>query len=481
MAGAAAVAGQIQMRRRNVDVTEDLQISFREIFVGEPGHFIHDQPFDRTNFYYEIRVDRVGPRSVLNYGLTPRTLCLSNSLPDNDVHSTVYKVTDGYVWVGVTGRQFNEFDKSIQAGDVFGCGIKYNFEIGSSVPTSDYTIRKVFFTKNRQELCYVYQKVSRAGFCPYVGLGSDDRTEVQLTFPALCGDYVMLMPPAPIDGIWALSRFFNVIGDGESLEYFGEGTTDAVQNGFAQAKRPLTRFRDYFTVTLGDLGEGNRIMVGVACRNFPKTTVLGMNRLSVGLFLEMGVLVCYDRGLLQNTIYGPPMVGDVIKVKVIFPDGYEVPPRRRLLPRGDTSEDVSSDLDSATSRSEETASVPYAAGQQGAGCSADDLAAIVAVLEPFLPDRSESGETSAAATFRCEPKPEPKPGQPGSEEQEAAKDETQVSESGGHAEGEAPIEQLEASGSAAGEQSKPPSPGPEIFSMRRSVLFTCYSLYTVDH
>ncbi|KAI0214366.1 SPRY domain-containing protein 3 [Lamellibrachia satsuma] len=229
--------------------------------------------------------------------------------------SAAYYSSDGKLRAGSGVGQ--EFGPPWVAGDVVGCGIKFDKMKHDGLGR---TRVQVFFTRNGHKLGTVLANLPADGLRPAIGMcaESPEGAEVRLCLNAIWEKSdVILMSIDNWEEEWA--RRHDIRLNGQLLEYTGRGK-NITDVGLAQARHPLNTTNHYFEIEIIDPGENCYIAIGLARKDYPKHRHPGWNKGSIGYHADDGKIFI---GSGVGEPFGPRChKGETMGCGILFPRDY---------------------------------------------------------------------------------------------------------------------------------------------------------------
>lgn len=308
-----AIQRRVQCEHITVD-GELLSYTPTDECEGEPGIFIVPLLLKPEHCYFEVVILDPGESGYITVGLMPGNLPARKQYTWN-TDSVAYYSSDGKLRAGSGVGQ--EFGPPWVAGDVVGCGIKFDKMKHDGLGR---TRVQVFFTRNGHKLGTVLANLPADGLRPAIGMcaESPEGAEVRLCLNAIWEKSdVILMSIDNWEEEWA--RRHDIRLNGQLLEYTGRGK-NITDVGLAQARHPLNTTNHYFEIEIIDPGENCYIAIGLARKDYPKHRHPGWNKGSIGYHADDGKIFL---GSGVGEPFGPRChKGETMGCGILFPRDY---------------------------------------------------------------------------------------------------------------------------------------------------------------
>ncbi|RUS89914.1 hypothetical protein EGW08_002355 [Elysia chlorotica] len=294
---------------------EDDVLSYSSEAGDQIGLYIASHPIEHYENYFEIQILDVGDLGQIAIGLVPEKYPL-NVQPGIEPNSVGYMTESGKIYLnhGRGMRDATQQGPACEMGDKIGVGVRLVDEHARPERRG----RRVFFTKNGQEVKSVYLSARFGPLYPAVGMQSEGE-EVSLRLDAVWNpDDVTQMLVDCGEEDWL--RLEDIRLNGNMLEYTGRGHS-IHDVGLAQAKHPLDTANHYFEFEIVDQGEKGFVAIGLARRNYPARRHPGWNHGSIAYHADDGKLF---HGSGMGMHFGPKCSrGDIMGCGIYFPLDYD--------------------------------------------------------------------------------------------------------------------------------------------------------------
>ena len=254
------------------------------------------QPFSPTRPYFEIKIVKSSPASMIQMGVAVR-LPVGCRSPNTD---SVMYYTNGQVLMRSGGNKSTQHTEKSAMGDVVGCGLEY---------TADEPLSVQFYLNKMKVVTMVLQEKWRKGpLFPTIVLSHPGNA----VLPRL-----NLSPPEwDRSSLIGWLRTERVQVKGNIASYLPSGTARYMEVGLCQLSQCLEGDSS-FEVEILDRGERCCIAVGAASTNYPAVNQPGWKENSVAYHGDDGNLFSNDP---HGVSFGPPWKDcDVIGVGVRQP------------------------------------------------------------------------------------------------------------------------------------------------------------------